>query len=224
MLEIWGVKFHAYGLLIGLGVWLAMEIAIKYRGSIEIKKFERGMWWTVVFGVVGARLYHVVDYWQRYYLANPEKIISFWEGGLGIWGAVVGGAIGLALFCVFNKVKFLEFADAMVIGVPLAQAVGRLGNFVNGELYGKNGEPLFFYEGILNVILFGVLWKTAKRQGRSSGKLLGMYLVGYGLIRALLENLRPTEMIWKIGGVPTAVWFCLVAIVVGLAVIFRKRS
>lgn len=223
MFEILGITFHWYGLLIGLGVWIAMEITLANRGKIEKAILEKAIIWTVVSGVIGARLYHVIDYWNRYYSINPLKIIFVWEGGLGIWGAIGGGIVGLLLFCHFNKSKFLDLLDPMIIGVPLAQAIGRVGNYLNGELAGKNGEPLFAYEGGLNLMLFVILLVLSRKK-RGPGFITGIYFVGYGLIRVILENLRPTESIWKIYSVPVAILIGLIAIFWGSYLIFRKKQ
>lgn len=223
MLNLFGISFYGYGLLIGLGIWVAMEIAFINRGKINKEIFERAMWWSIASGVIGARLYHVVDYWERYYSTNLIKILFFWEGGLGIWGAIGGGALGLLIFCYLNNYRFIKMADALVVGIPLAQTIGRLGNFINGELYGKNGEPLFAYEGGLNLVLFLILWKISRKQNRT-GVISGIYLVGYGVIRILLENLRPIETIWRLEGVPTAIIFSLAAILFGVFLISWKRQ
>lgn len=223
MFDIFGVDFHWYGLLIGVGVWIAMEIALKNRGGVKKEILEKAMWWVILGGVIGARLYHVVDYWERYYSINILKIFYFWEGGLGIWGAVCGGIVGLYIFCYFNKLKFLKLLDVVVIGVPLAQAIGRVGNYINGELYGKNGEPLFAYEGVLNILLFGLIWMISRKEHRS-GVVAGIYLIGYGVIRSILENLRPEDMIWKLFGIPVAVIFSIVAVIACSFFIFRKKQ
>jgi len=222
MFEIFGVTFHWYGLIIGLGVSLTMSIALINRRNIKRKVLEKAMWWTILGGVIGARLYHVVDYWGRYYSTNLVKTFYFWEGGLGIWGAIGGGVAAILIFSYFNKLKFLNISDTVVVGVPLAQAIGRVGNYLNGELFGKNGEPLFIYEGALNLVLFGVLWKISRKQS-GLGIVSGVYLVGYGAIRVALENFRPDETIWKFYGVPVAVIFGVAAIVIGSYFIFRKR-
>jgi phosphatidylglycerol---prolipoprotein diacylglyceryl transferase len=223
MLEILGINFYAYGLLIGLGIWMAMEIALSHRGEIKKEILEKAIWWTVISGVLGARIYHIIDFWGTYYSTNIVKIFYFWEGGLGIWGAIAGGMLGMYVFCRFNKLKFTKVADSLVIGIPLAQTVGRIGNYINGELTGKNGEPLFAYEGILNLVLFGILWKLSRKQNRE-GVLSGIYLVGYGIIRMALENLRPTENIWRLCGIPMAIIFGVLAILFGAVLIFRKRQ
>lgn len=223
MLDLFGITFYGYGLLIGIGIWLAMEIALKNRGSIPLKQIERVMWWAVISGVVGARIYHVIDYWSRYYSANLIKIFAFWEGGLGIWGAVAGGIIGVSLYCYFNKLKILHFFDALVVGVPLAQAIGRIGNFVNDELMGKNGEPLWFYESILDLMLFGTLWKISRKKWRS-GTIFGFYLIGYGVIRIGLENIRVEQSIWRLGNIPVAVIMGIIAVLCGFFLTFRKKQ
>ena len=223
MFEIFGISFHWYGLLIGLGTWIAMEISLAGRGKIKKATLEQAIFWAVISGVIGARLYHVIDYWNRYYAINPLKIFFVWEGGLGIWGAIGGGIVGLLLFCHFNKSKFLDLLDPIVIGVPLAQAIGRVGNYLNGELAGKNGEPLFAYEGGLNIILFVVLLALSQKK-RKTGFISGIYFVGYGMIRVALENLRPTENIWKILNIPVAIIIGLIAIFWGSYLIFRRKQ
>jgi phosphatidylglycerol---prolipoprotein diacylglyceryl transferase len=223
MFEMLGINFHWYGLLIGIGAWLAVEIAIKNRGALPVAVLEKAIGWTILAGIIGARAYHVADFWNEYYSNHLINVLYLWEGGLGIWGAVGGGMVGLFLFCYFRKGKFLKFLDVIVLGVPLAQAIGRVGNFVNGELYGKNGEPLFAYEGVLNVILFLILWRFSKRKW-VSGQISGIYLLGYGVIRILLENLRSEGIIWKIGGVPMAVICGVAAILVGSYLIFWQRK
>lgn len=223
MFEILGFNFHWYGLLIGLAVWSAMEIALFNRKKIRKESIEASMWWAIFGGVVGARVYHVIDYWNRYYSSNILRVFYFWEGGLGIWGAIVGGFIALAIFCHFNKLKLIEYMDALVVGVPLAQAIGRVGNYINGELYGKNGEPIFAYEGVLNLLLFLILWNLSKKS-EGSGFISGIYLIGYGAIRFSLENLRPTASIWVVFGLPVATIFSFFSILCGVFLIFRKTQ
>lgn len=224
MIELGGIKLHAYGLLIGLGVYVAWEIGRKF-GKIEEKLLDKLIFGLVLSGVIGARIYHVIDLWE-YYSKNISKIFFLWNGGLGIWGALVGGGIYLAIFCYFNKLNFRKILDSIVIGVPFAQAIGRLGNWVNGELIGKHGEPLFVYEAILNIILGLILiyiygFRVGSRNDRLSTG--GVYLIGYGLIRVCLENFRPDSVIWRIYGVPTAIIFGGISIVLGIFLMQKSR-
>ena len=151
---------------------------------------------------------------------TPEELANS-EGIPVLYASII---FGLWIFLKFykEKVSLLDLTDLGVMGLPAAQALGRLGNWVNGELYGRNGEPLFAYEGVLNLILFGILWKIGLK--KKPGALTGAYLIGYGVIRMVLENLREEEVIWRLGNVPTAVIFSLVAIIIGAGLIWRKRS
>lgn len=224
MVEILGIKLHLYGLLIGLGTWLAFEVALKQAKNHKDKALLVAAFpWLILGGVIGARAYHVVDFWSRYYVLNPWKVWFVWEGGLGIWGGIGGVLIGGLGYCRWKRVNFLSMMDKLAIGGPLAQAIGRLGNWVNGELYGKKGEPLFAYEAGLNLILFGFLWWMAKKKTKV-GRLTGLYLLGYGVIRVVLEGLRPADVVWKVGAAPVAVVWGVVAIASGAWLVFQKRS
>jgi phosphatidylglycerol:prolipoprotein diacylglycerol transferase len=223
MFEIAGISFHWYGLLIGIGTWIAMEIALINPKKIQKTLLESSMWWTIAGGVVGARVYHVIDFWNQYYSANFSRIFYLWDGGLGIFGALAGGMMGLGAFCVFNKQKYWIMTDSLVVGIPLAQTIGRLGNWINGELIGKNGEPLFAIEGALNLALF-LLLIFASEKNLKTGQLTGVYFLGYSVIRFFLEQMRPIEAIWMIGSIPTAQIFSLVFGVTGLWLIFRKKQ
>jgi phosphatidylglycerol---prolipoprotein diacylglyceryl transferase len=236
MLDLFQQSFHLYGLMIGLGVVVALEVSLRLARIRYIsEKLVRGLfWWVIGFGVLGARIYHVVDYWGRFYRDDLIQVLYVWNGGLGIWGGVLGGVVGLIIYYWIKKPgKLIDLFDVAFAGLPLAQTIGRLGNFFNQELYGKetdlpwgllingkNYHPLFAYEGVLNLILFGVLWKLRNRQ---SGTITGGYLVGYGLIRLALEGLRPEEIIWKIGGIPMAIIWSMGAIFLGGMVICRRR-
>jgi phosphatidylglycerol:prolipoprotein diacylglycerol transferase len=210
--------------MIGIGVWLAIEVALRRaKNQKEVAGLMAVLPAAILGGVIGARLYHVIDFWPEYYVFQPIKIIYIWEGGLGIWGAIGGGVMAVYIYCLTKKLSFLKTLDGLIVGVPLAQAVGRLGNWMNGELYGKNGEPLFAYEAGLNLILFVFLWWWTKKKTRP-GQLTGLYLIGYGLIRILLEGLRPQEIIWKVNGVPMAMIWGGVAVAIGSWLAWRRRS
>lgn len=252
MIEVFGLSLRVYGLLIGLGIvmgaWVAARVA-RREGMGENLVWD-GLVWVVVGGIVGARTYHVIDLW-RYYSQNPWQIMAVWQGGLGIFGALLGGVVGLALFGWWQgrkgvKLELGKLLDVASMGIPIGQAIGRWGNFVNQELYGRPTDllwgiyidpayrlvgyeevaryhPLFLYESILSLVVFGVMvWVYVKglvKVGR--GQLLGVYLVGYGLVRMSLEGLRIEK--WEIGDVPTASLVSGLLIVVGLILVARGR-
>ena len=188
-------SFHLYGFFIGLGIVVGILVVEKIRKKFPAARYQIPvnylLPWVVIFGLVGARLYHVVDYWQ-YYSENLLKVFYLWQGGMGIYGAVVGGFVGLWIFLKlktktqnskFSKI-FLSYLDLISFGLPVGQAIGRLGNYFNQELYGlptnlswgiyislKNRvegfagyeyfHPLFFYEAIWNLAIFIILIKIA---------------------------------------------------------------
>lgn len=231
------LSFHPYGLIVGLGILAGFQASIwlAKKRKIPVQLIEGLFWWAIGGGIIGARLYHVIDKWQEIYSVDPKMALFVWNGGLGIWGAVIGGMAGLWLGKRFfdfaqndniQKVKLVDLLDVGTFGLPLGQAIGRWGNYFNNEIVGKNGEPLFFYESVLNLVLFGILVKLVKldKFGKNSGTITGVYLIGYGLIRFILEPLRPEAMVWKIGGLPTAVWVSGVSILIGIFFFFRKSN
>lgn len=167
--------------------------------------------WAVPLGVIGARIYYVIFQWDMY-ASNPLRILYIWEGGLAIYGAVIGGAAGAYLLSKRRKVAFSQLADLVAPSLILAQAIGRWGNFFNGEAYGYliENEALhffpvavqvagqwhmatFFYESLWDLIGFFVLWKK-RNQMKKSGDLFLLYLVWYGLGRSVIEGLRTDSL------------------------------
>jgi phosphatidylglycerol:prolipoprotein diacylglycerol transferase len=254
-IEMMGVPIHLYGLILGLALVVGGSISgrviriAKSRGEkvlFEEDVVWRGMWWALVGGVIGARLYHVIDQW-RYYSQEMWRIGAVWQGGLGIFGGIVGGAIGIYFFAKKNKLDLLQLLDAAVVGLALGQAIGRWGNYVNQELYGKPTQmwwgifiekanrlplyveyerfhPLFLYESILMFVVFLLLWwgfiKQKLRVG--SGELVACYLIGYGLVRGLLDMMRLET--WTFHGVAVAQLFSIAAIILGVIWWYKKKG
>jgi prolipoprotein diacylglyceryl transferase len=139
--HVLGLPVRAYALCIVLGIVVAllvMEYRLRHRGVAPWASLDIAVW-AVPFGIIGARLYHLITSPQDYFGAGGEPIRAFyiWEGGLGIWGAVAGGAVGAYLAARQLGLPFSIVADSLAPGLPLAQAVGRFGNWFNNELYGK---------------------------------------------------------------------------------------
>jgi prolipoprotein diacylglyceryl transferase len=170
---------------------------------------------AVPFGIIGARIYHVITDYQLYFGPgrNPVEALFIWRGGLGIWGGVALGAVGAYLVARRRKIRFPALADAMAPGIVLAQAIGRLGNWFNQELYGRPSnlpwaveidpeyrlpgyedvatyQPTFLYELLWNLAAAGLLIWLDRRFKLGHGKVFALYVMIYTAGRAWIEHLR----------------------------------
>jgi prolipoprotein diacylglyceryl transferase len=140
-LHLGPLTLHAYALLILLGIVAACWITdwrLRQRGAPKWLVLDVAIW-AVPFGLVGGRLYHLITSPQEYFGSggNPWRAFAIWEGGLGIWGAIALGGVGAWIGCRRLGVPITMFADAAAVGIPVAHAIGRLGNWFNNELYGS---------------------------------------------------------------------------------------
>ena len=211
------VPVRAYALCILVGIVIAVVIA-------ERRWVRRGgqpggvadlAGWAVPFGIVGARIYHVVSSPQAYFGAggHPLDALKIWQGGLGIWGAVAGGALGAWIACRRRGWSFLMFADSAAPGVAVAQAVGRLGNWFNQELFGRpttlpwgleispehrppgyaqfaTYHPTFLYEALWCLLVAALVIVLDRRLTLDHGRSLALYVGAYTVGRAYFESLR----------------------------------
>lgn len=206
-----------YGLLISLAIFLSFliveRLATKRNKNTDV--LWNGGFWTILGGVAGARIYHVLNF-PNLYFSDPVKILEIWNGGLGILGAIVGGGLATIIYLRLRKESVPEWLDIVCTTLPLAQAAGRWGNFFNQELYGKatnlpwgiyitsagqKFHPLFLYESISNLILFLLLMKLGNKKLKP-GIVALLYLFGYSTIRFFLEFLRIGP--WTIFGLNVA--------------------
>lgn len=259
MFEVFGLTIHFYGITAALGIYLGTWVVSRFasKHGVADSKIWDGAIWGIVPGIVGARLYHVIDYWH-YYLQNPDQIIAIWNGGMGIFGGLLGGGLGILIYTQLQKLtgtQVRKLFDLIVFGIPVGQAIGRLGNYFNQELYGlptqlpwgifispenrvepylqySRFHPLFAYEAGLNALLFIILFGvyTSKRHKLMPflsfriGSLgyLGIYLVGYGLIRILLEFLRVEY--WTVGNISVAQIIGIVMVFMGSILVYRANK
>ncbi len=240
-LSSWQIRW--YGLLVAIAVGAAYTLT-RY---LSKKTFNPVIWqdcllWVVISGFIGARLLHVALEWS-YYVSAPEQILQVWQGGLAIHGGLIGGAIGLYLFARRRGLSFISLAAAIVPGVALAQAIGRWGNYFNQELYGLQTtgwwgiyiepwlrvtgyesfptfHPVFLYESLALIALALLLWKLYDRL--SPIKLVAAYLIGYGLIRFLVEFWRIDQQHIFIG-LRFAQWESVVLGILGIVIFLRDQ-
>jgi prolipoprotein diacylglyceryl transferase len=199
----------------------------------------------VPLGIIGARIFHVITHPDDYFYPGADllRTLYIWEGGIAIFGALLGGAVGAWIGCRITGIRFWTFADAVAPALLLAQAFGRFGNWFNQELFGVPTtlpwgleidqsnpawplglpagtlfHPTFLYEVIWNLAGVAVLLLLERMFRLQWGKVLGLYLIWYGLGRTVWESIRidPSEVVL---GLRVNVWAALFAIVVGLVIL-----
>lgn len=171
-----------YGLILGVCFVIGITFFQKNNKVIPKNKENIFIYLLLISGIIGARIYSVINYWD-YFSKNPIQILNLKGGGLGIIGGIIFGTIFVLIFSKINKIPFLKITNTLIPIVPLCQSIGRWGNFFNHEIYGNNNQPIWLYESILMFILFLIFFKIKKHQ-------TGVYLIYYGLIRFFLEFIR----------------------------------
>lgn len=245
------MSFSLYGFLIGLAwvlFWYRWETALQSTPTKLTARQLGAAWLVVTLGtLVGARLYHVATDWWRYQ-GNVSAIWQTWSGGLGVYGALGGGGLGLLIWSKLAHPPYrsLQIWDAAALAVPLAQALGRWGNFFNQELFGPpttlpwgifiapeqrpitwlaqtHFHPLFLYESLTCLALGGFLWFIFRRYRSvlplGSGFYSGLYLFTYGSTRFGLEWLRWDAAMW--GPLSVAQWISVGCVGLGLLLLSR---
>lgn len=211
--SIFGLNIHWYGVLIVSAILIGLFLAKRDDGLHGIK-FDVVIDFSLIgilIGIICARIYFVI-FNLEYYKNNLNEIFSLWNGGLAIYGGIIGGVISAAIFCKKRKIKFLRFCDYLVPFLALGQSIGRWGNFVNQEAYGYmtesffkmriysielrkfiNVHPTFLYESVLDFSIF-VLLMLMRKKTKFSGQLLYIYLIIYGMGRAVIEGVRTDSL------------------------------
>ncbi len=200
--------------------------------------------WAVIGLILGARLGYVLIYGGSYYLGNPGAILAIWDGGMSFHGGLVGLMSGGIVAARILKVPWITLADLGGVGAPIGLFLGRLANFVNGELWGRETSvpwgvvfpgagdvarhPSQLYEAALEgVALFAIMMLLARKlPPRPRGELLGWFLAGYGVLRTIAEFFREpdVQMGFWFGGITTGQLLSLPMIVVGVALITWARK
>lgn len=235
--EIFGLSIRWYGILMATAMLLGSLLTIRLasrRGFKENDVYDL-LLVVLIFAVLGSRLYYVVFNWD-YYGANPSQILNFRGGGMAIHGGVIFGLISGYVFTRIRKLDFYQLADMAAPGLILGQAIGRWGNFANGEAHGGPTDlpwaitvdgmkvhPTFLYESIWNLLVFGfLLWYLDRRKFNGEGFL--MYGILYSIGRFFIEGLRTDSLM--LGSLRMAQVISVVTIVVfGALILFiRKRK
>jgi prolipoprotein diacylglyceryl transferase len=246
------IHFYALFILTGiiLAIWLA-DVRLKKQGYASGVALDVALW-TVPVAIIGARIFHVLTHTGDYFYTGADLTVVFkiWEGGIAIYGGLIGGAVGAWIGTKRSGVGFWAFADAVAPGILLAQAIGRWGNYFNQELFGlpttlpwgleidqfnpayPDGlpagtlfHPTFLYESIWSLVGVVVLLLLDRKFSLRGGAMFGAYLIYYSIGRIWTENLRidPSDIIFSLR---TNVWSALLGVAIGAILIYlsSKRS
>jgi prolipoprotein diacylglyceryl transferase len=244
--------FTFYGLAIALGVVAAVTLSQRRwsaRGGNDDDISAIALW-AVPAGLIGARIYHIVTDWQKFSGEGFVKLFAIREGGLGIPGGMFLGVV-VGLWVARRRGMDLRRAlDSVVPALPLAQAIGRWGNYFNQELYGSTTDlpwgleidrehapsefrdpdvilptfhPTFLYESLWNLSLVGLILWIDKKGWLPPGRLISVYLIGYGVGRWWVESLR-IDPANEVAGLRVNIWMSIVLVLSGLLIAFWPRD
>ena len=206
---------HYYGLVIAVGLILAVLYACKRSKEFGLKEDDimDGVLWVTPFAIICARVYYVAFSWADY-AENPISVLYIWEGGIAIYGGVIGAIIGVAVLCRVKKIRMSTVLDLVLLGFLIGQSMGRWGNFFNREAFGAatdsffrmglfnqvTGEweyyhPTFLYESLWNLLGLILLHFLSKKRQYDGQVALG-YAAWYGLGRTMIEGLRVDSLYW----------------------------
>ena len=244
-IDIGPLSIHFYGMIIAMGLVLAVVYACRRSKQFGIKDDDvlDGVLFVTPFAILCARAYYCVFSWEHY-ADNPISVLYIWEGGLAIYGGVLGAAIGVAVLCRVKRIKLAAMLDLVSLGFLIGQSIGRWGNFFNREAFGAETasflrmglmnsytgtvtyyHPTFFYESAWNAVGFLLLHHFSKKRQYDGQVALG-YAAWYGLGRAFIEGLRTDSLYWgpfRVSQLLAAI-SCLAAVCVLLWQMFRPHS
>lgn len=245
-LDLGIVQIYWYSILIFLGMLVACFVIYKEskKRGIDEDFLVNLTFNTIILGIIGARLYYVL-FNLPYYLENPLEILEIWNGGLAIHGGIIAGLLFIIYYCKKHEVNIWKMLDIIVVGLIIAQAIGRWGNFFNNEAYGPittatdlkslgipqfiiNGmyilgdyrQPTFFYESVWCFFGFCAMFLIRKYKYLKIGQLTGFYLLWYGIIRLIIEGMRTDSLM--LGPIKMAQLVSIVFIIAGIIIFIRS--
>ncbi|MBI5919905.1 MAG: prolipoprotein diacylglyceryl transferase [Nitrosomonadales bacterium] len=250
-IQLGPLAIHWYGLMyltgFGFFLWLGRKrLRVLARPGWDDKFLDDLLFYGVLGVIVGGRLGEVLFYNPGYYFSNPAKILAVWEGGMSFHGGFLGVLVAMALFARAHKIQWLALMDFVAPLVPLGLGAGRIGNFINGELWGRPTDvpwamvfpaadalprhPSQLYEFALEgLVLFALLWLYSAKP-RPVGAVSGLFLIGYGSFRFFAEFTRnPDDGIFGLMslGVSMGQWLSLPMVLAGVVMMrwsYRKAA
>ena len=209
------LNIYFYGIIIACGLVLAVLYCMNRSKEFGIQEDDilDGVLWVTPFSICCARAYYCIFAWHEY-AADPISVLYIWNGGLAIYGGVIGALIGVSVLCKLKKIKLPAMLDLVLLGFLIGQSIGRWGNFMNREAFGAPTDsflrmglyntltgqteyyhPTFLYESVWNLCGFVLLHFLSKRR-KYDGQIALCYAAWYGLGRCIIEGLRMDSLYW----------------------------
>ena len=239
------VRWYALAYLAGfvLGWKYCLRLADKVSTRPNKEDIDNFFTWAIIGVIVGGRLGYTLFYNAQYYFSYPLEILQVWKGGMSFHGGVLGVMIAIIVFANTNKINMFRISDLVCAAAPIGLFFGRIANFVNAELYGAvttqpwgvvfpgAGElprhPSQLYEAFLEgIVLFILLWMLSRSANTKTGTVTGVFLLGYGLFRMLVEFVRePDAHIGLIAGmISMGQILCIPMILIGLLIVYAAQK
>ena len=237
LFTIGGLKVHWYGIMIAVGLYAGIQVALRDspRRGISREALMNVALLGAILGVVGGRLYYVVQNNPSFFLQHPAQILAVWQGGMAFFGAIFGGALAMAISAWRWRLPFWSLLDVGAIGLTVGQAFGRVGNIINGDIVGyrTNGwgfeytnpntfgplntpvQPASLYELLIAVVLFLILWNL-RRRVHPEGMLAMIYIALYSVSQFLIFFLRDNVVV--VAGFKQAQITALIALALAIPV------
>ena len=238
------LNIYFYGIIIACGLVLAVLYCMNRSKEFGIQEDDilDGVLWVTPFAICCARAYYCIFAWHEY-AADPISVLYIWNGGLAIYGGVIGALIGVSVLCKLKKIKLPTMLDLVLLGFLIGQSIGRWGNFMNREAFGAPTDsflrmglyntltgqteyyhPTFLYESVWNLCGFVLLHFLSKRR-KYAGQIALCYAAWYGLGRCIIEGLRMDSLYWgsfRVSQVLAGI-SCVTAIIVLIWQHFREH-
>ncbi len=239
ILHLGPLEIRWYGLMYVLAFFVTyyyVRGAIR-QGKLNLteKELDNLLGLMVILMIAGARLFYVIFYNPAYFISEPWKILFVWEGGLSFHGGFLGVATAAWIYARKKRIPFLRFADIFCVPIALGNAFGRIGNFINGELYGiptnlpwgvifpgtaEPRHPTQIYEALYNVVIFGILYSLRNKKWKD-GMIFGIFMILYSIFRFSVEFIKDLP---QYGPLTMGQWLTLPVFLIGIWLVWTRRN
>ncbi len=232
--QIGSIAIRWYGIFYVLGFLFAYWVSPLLARNISKEDMQEFFLYLIPFSIIGARLLYVFLNWS-YYSENLFQILFIWNGGMAFYGGLIGAVLAAFYFCRKKKIHFYDLADVLVIPLAIGLALGRLGNFINGELYGKitslpwgvsfegvDGlrHPSQIYESLKNLFIFFVVFRVYKLKKFKKGFVFWLFIFMYSFLRFFVEFVKDVDVY---SGLTYGQWISLPLVIISLIILKNRK-